>query len=118
MPRAVCLTGQQPNTFLHLCTLSVNKQTFETDRCWAWRGDLSLAQYDSLCRLCDDGKVGDVFTAYNDSLPPPVAGAAPYFVRKSFVYDKARCCGYTMTVNAQRAMSYDVGARYLGKAFE
>lgn len=84
----------------------------EARRTFRAQYSLSDPQYDSLCRLCHEGDVGDVFSAYRESLPTADAGERPDFVRKSFVYDKVVCCGYTTTMRYQDAMYYDVGSCY------
>lgn len=54
--------------------------------------DLSAEQYEGLVGLCDDGGgVGDVFAAYQASLPDDLQGGASGFVRRSVQYAGVVC---------------------------
>lgn len=84
----------------------------DAERTFRTQYHLSSVQHESLVGLHVGADVGDVISAYRRSLPSPVHGARPNFVRRSFMFRETRCCNRALRLSVQGATFYDLAESY------
>lgn len=67
---------------------------------------LSSEQYDCIVDVFDRSPIEDIPTAMGASFPPPVDGAPPQYLSRTFTADRTRCCGRALRVRHRWATVY------------